>query len=212
MNHWMGWVHSGGPTEANRGAALELARKAVAIDPDDAGCRWVLAYLLAYERRFAEADQEFAKAIDLDPNEADAWAALSDIAVLAGRVEEGLEHIRKAFRLNPFPASWYYLALGQAQYAAGEYEAAVETLRRDETYRTSSRRFLAGSLAQLGRLEQARAEVELFLVGNPLSTIRHWLRRSRSATQQCLSILLMASAGPVSWNDAPASVAIEKVA
>jgi tetratricopeptide (TPR) repeat protein len=213
MNHWMGWVHSGGPTEANRGAALELARKAVAIDPDDAGCRWVLAYLLAYERRFAEADQEFAKAIDLDPNEADAWAALSDIAVLAGRVEEGLEHIRKAFRLNPFPASWYYLALGQAQYAAGEYEAAVETLRRDETYRTSSRRFLAGSLAQLGRLEQARARRSNFSSSaTRFSRSVTGLRRSRSATQQCLSILLMASAGPVSRNNAPASVAIEKVA
>jgi len=107
-------------------------------------------------------------------NEADTWATLSDIAVLAGRVEEGLEHIRKAFRLNPFPASWYYLTLGQAQYAAGEYEAAVETLRRDETYRTSSRRFLAASLAQLGRLDEARAEVELFLVGNPHFTTRHW--------------------------------------
>jgi TolB-like protein len=174
LNHWMGWVHSGGPTESSRSVALELARKAVALDPNDAGCRWVLAYLLAYERSFAEADAEFAKAIELDPNEADAWAALSDIAVLAGRVEEGLEHIRKAFRLNPFPASWYYLALGQAQYAAGEYEAAVETLRRDETYRTSSRRFLAASLAQLGRRDEARAEAELFLVGNPDFTIRHW--------------------------------------
>ncbi|MGB3388581.1 MAG: winged helix-turn-helix domain-containing tetratricopeptide repeat protein [Pseudaminobacter sp.] len=174
MNHWMGWVHSGGPTAYSRSLALELARKAVAIDPNDAGCRWVLAYLLAYERSFAEADAEFARAIELDPNEADAWAALSDIAVLAGRVGEGLEHIRKAFRLNPFPASWYYLTLGQAQYAAGDYEAAVETLRRDETYRTSSRRFLAASLAQLGRLEEARAEVELFLVGNSDFTIRHW--------------------------------------
>ncbi len=92
---------------------------------------------------------------------------------MAGRVEEGLEHIRKAFRLNPFPASWYYLTLDQAQYAAGEYEAAVDTLRRDETYRTSSRRFLAASLAQLGRLDEARVEVELFLVGNPHFTIRH---------------------------------------
>lgn len=174
MNHWMGWVHSGGPTESDRSAALELARKAVAIDPDDAGCRWVLAYLLAYERSFVEADAEFARAIELDPNEADAWAALSDITVLAGRVEEGLEHIRKALRLNPFPASWYYLALGQALYAAGEYEAAIETLRRDETYRTSSRRFLAASLAQLGRLDEARAETELFLVGNPDFTTRHW--------------------------------------
>ncbi|CCV03989.1 Adenylate cyclase [Mesorhizobium metallidurans STM 2683] len=174
MNHWMGWVHSGGPTEADRTAALELARKAVVIDPNDAGCHWVLGYLLSYERSFAQADAEFAKAIALDPNEADAWAALSDIAVLAGRVDEGLEHIRKAFRLNPFPASWYYLTLGQAQYAAREYEAAVETLRRDETYRTSSRRFLAASLAQLGRLDEARAEAELFLVGNPHFTTRHW--------------------------------------
>lgn len=174
MNHWMGWVHSGGPTEADRSVALELARKAVALDPDNAGCRWILAYLLAYERSFAEADAEFAKAIELDPNEADTWAALSDIAVLAGRVEEGLEHIRKAFRLNPYPASWYYLTLGQAQYAASDYEAAVDTLRRDETYRTSSRRFLAASLAQLGRLDEARTEVELFLVGNPEFTTRHW--------------------------------------
>lgn len=174
MNHWMGWVHSGGPTESSRSVALELARKAVAIDPNDAGSHWVLAYLLAYERSFTDADAEFARAIDLDPNEADAWAALSDIAVLAGRVEEGLEHIRKAFRLNPFPAGWYYLALGQAQYAARDYEAAVETLRRDETYRTSSRRFLAASLAQLGRLDEARTEVELFLVANPHFTTRHW--------------------------------------
>lgn len=174
MNHWMGRIHSGGPTEFNRSLALELARRAITLDPNDAGCRWVLAYLLAYERDFAEADAEFAKAIELDPNEADTFAALSDITVLAGRVGEGLEHIRKAFRLNPFPASWYYLTLGQAQYAAGQYVAAGETLRRDETYRTSSRRFLAASLAQLGRLDEARAETDLFLVANPHFSISHW--------------------------------------
>ncbi len=172
--HWMGFVHSGGPTEADRAAALELARKAVALDPDAAGSRWIFGYLLAYERRFAEADAEFAKAIALDPNEADTFAALSDIAVLAGRVDEGLDHARTAFRLNPFPPAWYFLALGQAQYAAHDYDAAIETLRRDETWRTSSRRFLAASLAQLGRLDEARAEAKLFLVANPDFSIRHW--------------------------------------
>ncbi|TPI26595.1 adenylate cyclase [Mesorhizobium sp. B3-2-1] len=175
MNHWMGWVHWGEPIDPNRRIALDLARKAVAIDPNDAGCHWVLGNLLAYERDFAEADAEFARAFELDPNEADAWATLSDITTLAGRVEEGLEYIRKAFRLNPFPANWYYLTLGQAQYAARDYAAAIETLRRDETYRTSSRRFLAASLAQLGRLDEARAEVDLFLVGNPHFTTRHWV-------------------------------------
>jgi len=175
MNHWMGWVHWGEPMEPTRSLAMETAQRAVALDPNDAGCRWVLANLLAYERSFVEADAEFAKAIELDPNDADLWATLSDISVLAGRVEEGLEQIRKAFRLNPFPASWYFLMLGQAQYAAGEYEVAVGTLRREETYRTSSRRFLAASLAQLGRLDEARAEVELFLISNPHFTTRHWV-------------------------------------
>lgn len=174
LNHWMGWVHSGGPTHADRGVALQLARKAVAMDPNDAGCRWVLAYLLAYDRSFAEADAEFARAIELDPNEADAWAALADIDLAAGRTEEGLEHSRKAFRLNPFPPAWYYLTLGPALYANRDYAAAIELLRKEETYRTSSRRFLAASLAQLGRLEEARAEVELFLIGNPNFTIGHW--------------------------------------
>ncbi|WP_217573311.1 winged helix-turn-helix domain-containing tetratricopeptide repeat protein [Mesorhizobium sp. GbtcB19] len=175
MNHWMSWVHWGEPFEPARSISLELARKAVAIDPNDAGCRWVLANLLAYERDFDQSDVEFAKAIELDPNEADIWATLSDIDVLAGRLDDGLEHIRKAFRLNPFPPSWYYLTLGQAQYAARDYEAAVETLRRDETYRTSSRRFLAASLAQLGRLDEARTEVALFLVGNPHFSTQRWV-------------------------------------
>lgn len=175
MNHWMGWVHWGEPIEPNRRIALELAYKAAAIDPNDAGCRWVLANLLAYERRFDEAEAEFTKAIELDPNDADIWATLSDIEVLAGHIDEALEHIRKAFRLNPYPASWYYLTLGQAQYAAHDYEGAVETQRRDETYRTSSRRFLAAALAQLGRLDEARSEVALFLVSNPHFTTRHWV-------------------------------------
>lgn len=175
MNHWMSWVHWGEPFEPARSISLELARKAVAIDPNDAGCRWVLGNLLAYERDFEQSDVEFAKAIELDPNEADIWATLSDIEVLAGRVDLSVEHIRKAFRLNPFPPSWYYLTLGQAQYAARDYEAAVKTLRRDETYRTSSRRFLAAALAQLGRLDEARTEVALFLVGNPHFSTRRWV-------------------------------------
>ena len=144
-----------------------------------------------------------SKAIELDPNEADTWATLSDIAVLAGRVEEGLEHIRKAFRLNPFPASWYYLTLGQAQYAAGEYEAAVETLRRDETYRTSSRRFLAASLApnwagSTRRAQRSNCSSSATRISQPATGPR----RSHSATLRRLSISLMATARPVFRSDA----------
>ena len=175
MNHWLGWLLWGEPVEPARTRALEIARRAVALDPNDAGCHWVLGNLLAYERCFDDAEREFTKAIELDPNDADIWVTLSDNAVLAGRVDESLEHIRKAIRLNPFPGGLYYLTLGVAQYANRDYEAAVASLRREETSRsTSARRFLAGSLAQLGRFDEARAEVALFLVTNPNFTIRHF--------------------------------------
>ncbi len=174
-NRWLAWTHFGEPENPNRRLAVELAEKAVALDPNDAGCRYVLGTILAYERRWQESDAEFAAALELDPNHADTWAALSDMSILSGRLADGLEQIQKAFRLNPYPASWYFLHLGQAQYAARDYEAAIETLRKEETYRTNSRRFLAASLAQLGRLDEARREVEMFLVSHSHFTISHWV-------------------------------------
>jgi TolB-like protein len=175
MSHWMAWLHWGEPIDANRALAVSLAERAVELDPSDAGCHWVLGNILTYEKRYEEADAALTTALKLDPNNADAWADLSDISILAGRVTEGLEQIEKAFRLNPYPAPWYHWNLGQAQYAVRDYEAAVATLRREQTYRTSSRRFLAASLAQLGLLEEAREEVALFLISNPHFTIRHWV-------------------------------------
>jgi adenylate cyclase len=174
-NRWLAWTHFGEPEDPNRNTAIALANKAVALDPNDAFCRYVLGTILAYERRWEESDAEFAVALELDPNHADTWAALSDMSTLSGRVADGLEQIRKAFRFNPYPPSWYFLHLGQAQYAARDYASAVETLRREETYRTNSRRFLAASLAQLGRLDEARREVEMFLVTHPYFTIGHWI-------------------------------------
>ncbi len=175
LNHWLAWVHWGQPIDPNRSIAVATAEKAVALDPNHAGSRWILGTILAYERRWPESEAQFSAALNLDPNHADAWAELSDISVLSGRADEGLEQIRKAFRLNPYPASWYFKLLGQAQYAARQYALAIETLRREETYRTNSRRYLAASLAQVGQLEEARREAELFLVSNPHFRISHWV-------------------------------------
>lgn len=174
-NRWLAWTHFGEPEDPNRQMAVTFAQKAVDLDPNDAGCRYVLGTILAYERRWEESEAAFAKALELDPNHADTWAAMSDMSVLDGRVTDGLAQIEKALRLNPYPACWYLCHLGQAQYAARDYEAATATLRRKDTYRTNSRKFLAATLAQLGHLEEARREAELFLIAHPHFTIGHWL-------------------------------------
>jgi adenylate cyclase len=59
--------------------------------------------------------------------------------------------------------------------AAGQYEAAVKTLRNEATYGTESRRLLAAALAQLGRLQETREEAKLYLAANPHFRISHWV-------------------------------------
>ena len=176
LNLWMGWAHWGEPMDPNRrhghgngaesrGARPERRRLPLGSRPC-AGLRAALAGIGCGVCGRARAGSELRRCL----------GDLSDIADAERPSRpKAIEQIRKAFRLNPHPPSWYYWLLGQAQYAARQYEAAVETLRKEETYRTGSRRFLAASLAQLGRLDEARREAEMFLVSNPHFTISHWV-------------------------------------
>jgi TolB-like protein len=174
FNLWSGWANWGEPIEPNRSQARVLARKAVALDGNDPSARWVMGLLMVEEQRWSEAEAEFTTALKLDPNHADAWAMSSELMVLFGRRADAIAHIEKALRLNPHPPDWYYWYLGTAQYLDRQYNRAIETLRRPEIYRTLSRRTLAASLAQLGRLDEAHQEAKLFMVSNPGFTIGHW--------------------------------------
>jgi tetratricopeptide (TPR) repeat protein len=172
---WAEWRDGDDSGGAGLHTALATAERAVALDPNDAGNRWMLGYLLAVERRWHESDAQFAAALKLDPNNADALVIQSDLSVLSGRPTEAIDHMQRALRLNPRPMWWYWWLLGQAQYAARQYDRAAKTLRREETYRTESRRTLAATLARLGRLDEAQQEAKLFMIGNPHFTIHHWI-------------------------------------
>jgi TolB-like protein/Tfp pilus assembly protein PilF len=173
--HCMSWLHMGGPMHPFREQAVSLARKAVDLDPNDSGAHWMLALIILYERLWDESEREFELALRLNPNDADAWSNLSDLKVMEGKGTEAVDCCQKALRLNPHPSSSYYWDLGQARYAAGNYEAAIQALRHESTYRTSSRRILAAALAQIGRLEEARLEARLFLANNPHFKLGHWI-------------------------------------
>jgi TolB-like protein/class 3 adenylate cyclase/tetratricopeptide (TPR) repeat protein len=173
--HCMSWLHLGGPMHPFRELAVKLARKAVELDPGDSGAHWMLAFIILYERLWEESAREFEISLSLNLNDADAWTNLADLKVMEGRGAEAVACVEKALRLNPHPWGSYYWDLGQAQYAAGQYEAAVKSLRHEATYRTGSRRFLAAALAQLGLLEEAREEARLYLARNPHFRISFWV-------------------------------------
>jgi adenylate cyclase len=180
--HWQlatalifGWLYWGDPQEPNRARALLHAQRAVDIDPGDSGARVSLGYVLLLDRRWDDAKLQYDMALRLNPNNADAFADLTEYYRFVGMPRESLTSIGKAMRLNPRPPGWYYWSEGVAQIFTGEYEKAVTTLRREETYQTGSRYQLAAALALLGRTSEARAEARLFLESSPHWRISTWL-------------------------------------
>jgi tetratricopeptide (TPR) repeat protein len=172
MSHGAAWAMWGEGPELHRVPALESARRAVNLDPGNADARMALGYIHSYEADLSRADVEFGEALRLNPSHADALALLSDLRVFQGRASQGIESVETAFRLNPYPPRVYYWVLGFANYAAHRYEEAINALKH--TYRTGSQRVLAASLAQLGRLDEAKVEAALFLSDNPDFKVRRW--------------------------------------
>jgi tetratricopeptide (TPR) repeat protein len=173
-SHHCSWTYWGEPPEPNRSRALEEARRAVSLDPENAGAHAILGEVLLFAQKPKEGMAEVKKALELDPNHADAWAFLGEHTFFAGDPLKGIEHTRKAFQLNPHPPGWYYWHLGLIQYAAGEYENAAETLRHKATHRLGSQRILAAALAQLGRMEEAKTEARQFLGAHPNFSVQLW--------------------------------------
>ncbi len=174
ISHVFGWSYFGEATETHGSPALVAAQRAVSLDPENAGAHAILGYVMFLESGPDAGDAELAAAVQMNPNHADAWAFLGPMKAFAVSPVEGIDCLRKAFRLNPHPPGWYYWHLGLVEYAAGRYEDAVQTLRHESTHRSGSQRVLAASLAQLGRMEEAKAEARQFLAAHPHFSTREW--------------------------------------
>jgi TolB-like protein/Tfp pilus assembly protein PilF len=174
MSHLCSWAYWGEAMEPGRSLALAAAQRAVSLDPENASAHAILGYVLLFGGKPDAGAAELTTALGINPNHADAWAFFGELKAFEGNAVGGIEHFRNAFRLNPYPPGWYYWLLGLVEYAAGQYEAAVETLRHESTHRLGSQRILAASLAQLGRMEEAKAEAAQFLAAHPHFSIQHW--------------------------------------
>jgi len=173
MSHIMGWTYCGEGDE-HRMLARSAAQQSISLDPEDADAHIALGYLRAYEGELLDGVAELEHGLRINPNHADGWAILSDLRVLGSRAMEGVDCARNAFRLNPHPPGNYYWALGWAQYGAGLYQDAVETLQHKSARGLGARRILAAALAQLGRFGEAREEVHKFLLEYPHFSARQW--------------------------------------
>jgi TolB-like protein/class 3 adenylate cyclase/Tfp pilus assembly protein PilF len=165
------WYDLATPKEVYK-EALDLAYKAVALDPKDADARYVLGLILLYANKHDQAIAQFEEGLKANPNNAILLVGFSDACTLNGQPEEGIRKAKEAMRLNPYSHRGYWV-LGWAQYVARDYEGAIETIRKMSPL-GEPRRILAACLAYLGRMDEARTEAERFLKDNPSFSASYW--------------------------------------
>ncbi len=159
--------------KAERLAAVEVnLNRVLSQSPNNAQAHYCLGRMLVQTKRGAQGIAECERALALNPNLASAHAVIGVAKVFDGHPEETESHEREALRVSPHDTEagiWVaYMAL--AKLYLGAYEEALGLYRRakelNPNYPTG--RFnMAAALAELGRLDEARAEVQAGLALNP---------------------------------------------
>ena len=108
--------------------ALEAAKRAIEIDPMDAGAHAVLGNLLAVDGDFARGKAEFETAIRLNPGSADILAIYAGWASTFGEPEKGAELADRVIRMNPNYPPAQSGSLAYAYFMSGRHEAALHVL------------------------------------------------------------------------------------
>jgi tetratricopeptide (TPR) repeat protein len=123
---------------------------------------WILSNIYLWKQQHEQAIGEAEKIIALAPNLADGYYALGFVLNWAGRPEEAIGLVEKAQRLDPRNFDFYCLALGQSYRLTRRYEEAIAAYKRTIQFNPNQpgpHAFLATIYSELGREEEARAEV-----------------------------------------------------
>src|SRR3984885_12784441 len=166
--------------KAKRLASVEASlNRVLSQSPNNARAHYCLGRIEVQTKRGAEGIAESERALALNPNLASAHAVIGLAKLFDGHPEETESHELEALRVSPYDTEadvWVaYIAL--AKLYLGDYEGALSLYRRakelNPNYPTG--RFnMAAVLVELGRLDEARAEVQAGLALNPGFTLRRY--------------------------------------
>ena len=152
--------------------AIALARTAIELDPNLPEAYAELAYTIIRKRNFDAAAAAAERAIALNPNFVD--YRIAQVLFSVGAPAGAIEIAKAQMRLDPFHPHFAPLMVGVAHYLLKQYEQAQRWLR-EASGRAPNHQyghaFLAATYAQLGQLEDARAETAEVLRLNPKYTI-----------------------------------------
>jgi adenylate cyclase len=157
-----------------QGSIETLARRAVALDSDDAEARSLLCFALFLLGDTGSALDHIERALAISPNLAIAHGILGLTLIFSGRPEAGIATVQRCLRLDPRDPMMaaYLLAVTAGHYFCGDYETAMETARRlIRSYPgyPLPYRWFAAALGQLDRTTAAREALEKAIAIAPAS-------------------------------------------
>lgn len=152
--------------------AIACARRAIELDPNLADAYAELAYNVIRRRDFDAAAAAIERVFALNPNFAD--YRIAQVLFSIGEPAKAIELAKTQMRLDPFHPHFAPLIAGEANYVLKDYKEAQRWLR-EATGRAPNHQyghaFLAATYAQLGQLDDARAEAAEVLRVNPSYSI-----------------------------------------
>jgi len=145
-----------------------------AITLDEFQGRMARAGLLMSEKKIDGAEVELKTLASKYPQDWRVWNSLGSFYIRLNRNEEGIAVERKFVELRPDTAE-SYKGLGQAQYQKGEYDAAIQSLKKalslDKDHLTAV--YLLGKTYQAkGMKVEARESYQRVLELNPWENLR----------------------------------------
>lgn len=137
--------------------AMQLARRAVALDPLDPRCHVTLGWSQAMGGRVQQAAHSFLRGHELNPADpAIAMSAAHGLGVL-DRLDEAFRLCRAAFACHPAPPWSFWGFESNLRFLSGDYRGAVDSADRSGELLLS---ILGWKTAALGMLGDGRAAVD----------------------------------------------------
>ena len=155
--------------------AFQFAQKALSLNESPIS-RGLLSFLYVAAGQHENAMDEAKKCIALDPNSADGHAWYAYALIYGGEPDRAISRLENAMRLNPFPPSWYFVALGLVNRLLDRHEEAIKAYK-NALYKEPTNLFahtcLTGSYSLSGREKEARAQAQEIMRIDPSFSLKH---------------------------------------
>jgi TolB-like protein/DNA-binding SARP family transcriptional activator len=147
--------------------AMRVAEQGLALDANDNRCHLALGLACLFRRSFEKASHHLSRASELNPNDDLSMIEWGRFKMYTNQAVEGAELVRRALRQNPYHANWYWNVLARCLHTAKQYQAAIATLERLDSWHYWHHAYLAACHAELGQMELAGAHVQSVLALKP---------------------------------------------